>query len=108
MYKDLQRLRFGRKLLQIAEEIFKVTNDLPRKEDYGLTSQLRRGPLVSLLILLRLMAEVRALTKANFMIILEVLHFETKSLLLYGVSVNYFNEVETKQLIELIEQPFMK
>jgi four helix bundle protein len=31
--------------MDIAEEIFKLTEGLPRKEDYGFTSQIRRSAL---------------------------------------------------------------
>lgn len=34
-----------REAMGIAEEIFKLTDGFPKKEDYGLTSQLRRSVL---------------------------------------------------------------
>ena len=43
MYKDFTETTFWKNAMQIAEVVFKFTNDLPRKEDYGLTSQLRRA-----------------------------------------------------------------
>jgi four helix bundle protein len=33
------------KAMHLAEQVFVVTEPLPRKEDYGLTSQMRRSAL---------------------------------------------------------------
>jgi len=33
------------KAMSIAEAVFRITDDLPRKEDYGFTSQIRRSAL---------------------------------------------------------------
>ncbi len=40
MYKDFQELPVWNLAMEIGVEIFSLTEDLPRKEDYGLTSQI--------------------------------------------------------------------
>jgi four helix bundle protein len=45
MYKSFKEMPVWQEAMAIAEEIFHITDRLPRKEDYGLTSQLRRSAL---------------------------------------------------------------
>lgn len=45
MYKDFQELPVWQMAMQLAVDIFALTESLPRKEDYGLTSQIRRSSL---------------------------------------------------------------
>ena len=40
-YKDSQDMSVWQQFMQLAEEIFNLSKNLPQKEDYGLTSQLR-------------------------------------------------------------------
>ena len=42
-YKDSQDMSVWQQSMQLAEEIFNLSENLPQKEDYGLTSQLRRA-----------------------------------------------------------------
>ena len=43
MYKSFKDMPVWQDAMSIAEEIFELTETLPRKEDYGITSQLRRS-----------------------------------------------------------------
>lgn len=43
MYKDFTDMPMWQLALEVGEIIFIQTNDLPKKEDYGLTSQIRRA-----------------------------------------------------------------
>lgn len=45
MYKSFKEMPVWIEAMEIAGEIFEVSNGFPRKEDYGLTSQLRRAAL---------------------------------------------------------------
>ena len=45
MYKSFKEMPVWQEAMAIAEEVFRLTKDFPKKEDYGLTSQLRRAPL---------------------------------------------------------------
>src|SRR6185369_4917582 len=104
MYKDFTETTFWKSAMQIAEVVFQITNDLPRKEDYGLTSQLRRASVSISANIAEAYGRSSSADKSKFYDYARGSAFETKSLLLYGVRVNYFNEIEAKQLIELIEQ----
>ena len=43
MFKDFTEMPVWQKAMEIAVECFFLSERLPRKEDYGLTSQLRRS-----------------------------------------------------------------
>jgi len=45
VYKSFKDMPIWQSSIRIAEDIFKVTEKLPKKEDYGSTSQLRRAAL---------------------------------------------------------------
>ncbi|OQX51790.1 MAG: hypothetical protein B5M53_10305 [Candidatus Cloacimonas sp. 4484_209] len=45
MYKSFKDMPIWQEAMNIAEEIFKITDNLPKKEDYGFTSQIRRAAL---------------------------------------------------------------
>jgi four helix bundle protein len=43
MYDTFESMPVWQKGMELAERIFAITEGLPRKEDYGLTSQIRRS-----------------------------------------------------------------
>jgi four helix bundle protein len=45
MYKSFKEMPVWQEAMEITEEIFKLSEKYPKKEDYGLTSQLRRSAL---------------------------------------------------------------
>ncbi len=45
MYKSFREMPIWKEAMSIAEEIFKLSENLPRKEDYGLTAQIRDSAL---------------------------------------------------------------
>lgn len=45
MFTSFKEMPIWREAMAIAEEVFKLTEAFPRKEDFGLTSQLRRSIL---------------------------------------------------------------
>jgi len=45
MYKNFKGMPIWQKAMDIAVRIFNLTESLPRKEDYGFTSQIRRSAL---------------------------------------------------------------
>ena len=44
-YKSFEEMPVWRKAMDLAVKVLKLTENLPRKEDYGLTSQIRRSGL---------------------------------------------------------------
>jgi four helix bundle protein len=102
MYKDFTETSFWNQAIEIASEVFFITNVLPRKEDYGLTSQLRRASVSISANIAEAFGRHSSADKSKFYDYARGSAFETKSLLLYGIKVNYFSEEETKKLIERI------
>ncbi len=45
MYKTFKEMPIWKEAMGIAEKIFTSTEGLPKKEDYGFTSQIRRAAL---------------------------------------------------------------
>ncbi len=103
MYKDFTETTFWNHAMEIANAIFLLTNDLPRKEDYGLTSQLRRASVSISANIAEAFGRSSSADKNKFYDYARGSAFETKSLLLYGIKVNYFTKEDTLKLIELIE-----
>ncbi len=102
-YRDFTETAFWNHAMEIAQAVFLMTNELPRKEDYGLTSQLRRASVSISANIAEAFGRTSSADKNKFYDYARGSAFETKSLLLYGVKVNYFQEPETMKLIELIE-----
>ncbi len=83
----------------IAVEIFNMTEELPRKEDYGLTSQLRRSSLSISDNIAEGFGREHSRDKKNFYIYSRGSANETKSQLIYGSKVGYFKEEKVNELI---------
>jgi four helix bundle protein len=45
IYKSFTEMPVWQKALKLATEVFKLSVMLPRSEDYGLTSQIRRSSM---------------------------------------------------------------
>ena len=86
--------------IQVAEQIFIITNDLPKKEDYGLTSQIRRASVSVSANIAEAFGRSTSPDKSKFYDYSRGSAFETKSLLIYGNKVGYFETESTQNLIE--------
>jgi four helix bundle protein len=104
VYKDFTETDFWKKAIRIDTKVFFMTNDLPRKEDYGLTSQLRRAAVSISANIAEAFGRNSGADKSKFYDYARGSAFETKSLLLYGVTVKYFVESEVMELITSIDQ----
>jgi four helix bundle protein len=104
MYKDFTETTFWRKAMEVAEKVFYLSNGLPRKEDYGLTSQLRRASVSISANIAEAFGRSTKADKSKFYDYARGSAYETKSLLLYGIAVNYFMEDNVKKIIEMIEE----
>lgn len=104
MYKDFTETPFWNHAMEIASSVFLMTNDLPRKEDYGLTSQLRRASVSISTNIAEAFGRSSSADKNKFYDYARGSAFETKSLLLYGIKVDYFKDDEAGKLIGLIEK----
>ncbi len=100
MYKDFTEMPVWKLAMEVAEQIFIITNDLPKKEDYGLTSQIRRASVSISANIAEAFGRSTSPDKNKFYDYARGSAFETKSLLIYGNKVGYFETESTHNLIE--------
>ena len=84
--------------MEIAEKIFKYTNNLPRKEDYGFTSQIRRSGLSISANIAEAFGRYHTLNKINFYYTARGSLTETQSHLEYGKRVGYLKPETVEEL----------
>ena len=89
--------------MDIAVLIFEMTKSLPRSEDYGLTSQIRRSAVSISANIAEGFGRETQMDKKRFYIIAKGSVLETKSHFIYGCKVAYFKEdpVIIKQLEQI-------
>jgi len=80
----------------LAVEVFKMTIGLPRSEDYGLTSQIRRSSNGVAACIAEGFGRNTKKDKSHFYIIARGSSFETQNHLLYGNKVGYFDNQTTQ------------
>jgi len=84
--------------MEIAEIIFKLTNNLPRKEDYGFTSQIRRSGLSISANIAEAFGRYHTLNKINFYYTARGSLTETQSHLEFGKRVGYLKPETVEEL----------
>lgn len=89
-----------KKANELSYQIYKLTDVLPRSEDYGLTSQIRRSANSISSNISEAFGRKTKKDKRNFYIIARGSAFETQSHLLYGQKVKYFDEQVVDKLIK--------
>ena len=89
--------------MELAVSIFNLTEKLPRKEDYGLTSQIRRSALSIAGNLSEGFGRKHTKDKLNFYYDSRGSLAETKNHLIYGHRVGYFTKSEFNEHAILIE-----
>jgi four helix bundle protein len=103
MYKDFKDMEIWKNGMEIAVEIFKISDTLPRKEDYGLTSQIRRASTSISANIAEAFGRNGSADKKKFYDYARSSAFETKSHLLYGQQVGYFEQSDVEILAKKIE-----
>ena len=88
--------------MTVAENIFKITKGLPPKEDYGLTSQIRRSGLSISANIAEAFGRHSIRDKIQFYYISRGSAYETISLLEYGIRVRYFSPQEVSPIQDLL------
>ena len=86
--------------MEIAEEVFLLSDDLPRKEDYGLTSQIRRSSLSISDNIAEGFGRQHTADKNKFYIYSRGSAQETKNQLIYGNRVGYFGNEKVEELMK--------
>ncbi|MCT2562401.1 four helix bundle protein [Chryseobacterium herbae] len=104
MIKDFTEMPVWQKAMDIAERCFLISADLPKKEDYALTSQLRRSAQSIPANIAEGFGRRSANDKSRFYDISRGSAFETKSHLIYGNRVKYFSENDCLEIQKLIDE----
>ena len=104
MYKTFKEMPIWQKAVDIAETIYKLTETLPRKEDYGFTSQIRRSALSISANIAEAFGRNHTLDKTNFYYMARGSLTETQSHLEYGKRVGYFLSPKADELDETLTQ----
>lgn len=103
MYKDFRDMTVWRESMKVAEIVFASTDNLPRKEDYGFTSQIRRSALSISANIAEAFGREHANEKIHFYYYSRGSLTETQSHLEYGKRVGYFQNHETNEIEKLLE-----
>lgn len=96
--KSFTEMPVWQKAHELSAEIYKLTQNLPRSEDYGLTSQIRRSSNGISACISEGFGRSTNKDKSNFYIIARGSAFETQNHLLYGNKVGYFELNEVQRL----------
>ncbi len=90
--------------MSIAIKVFALTENLPRKEDYGLTSQIRRSSLSMSDNIAEGFGRQSPADKNKFYIYSRGSANETKNQLIYGNKVGYFKIEIVTELMNGLDQ----
>ncbi|MDM1299210.1 four helix bundle protein [Empedobacter falsenii] len=99
-YHDFTEMPIWIKAMNIAVQVFELSSNLPRTEDYGLTSQIRRSAESISANIAEGFGKSNINDKVKYYEIAKGSAFETKSHLYYGQKVGYFNENTINLLLE--------
>lgn len=99
MYKSFREMPVWQKSTELSIQVFKLSSSLPRSEDYGLTSQLRRAANSISVNIAEGFGRNTSKDKSNFYIISRGSAFETQNHLIYGQKIGYFESEISKEII---------
>jgi four helix bundle protein len=103
-YNSFEDMPVWQKAMDLAVEIHRLTDNLPRKEDYGLTSQIRDSALSVPGNIAEGFGRKHTKDKLKFYYNSRGSLAETKSHLIYGKRVNYFAKSEFEKYSKFIEE----
>ncbi len=98
MYKSFKDMTIWSNAIDVSVKVFELTEKLPKKEDYSLTSQIRRSALSISANIAEAFGRNHINDKLNFYYYSRGSITETQSHLIYGERVNYFTKEEVKVL----------
>ncbi len=98
MYKTFKEMPIWQDAIEIAETVYKFTEVLPRKEDYGFTSQIRRSAVSISANIAEAFGRNHTSDKINFYYIARGSLTETQSHLEYGKRVGYIDAQQAEEL----------
>ncbi|MFQ6609940.1 MAG: four helix bundle protein [Fidelibacterota bacterium] len=88
--------------MQLAVDVFNLTDTLPKKEDYGFTSQIRRSALSISANIAEAFGRNHTSDKINFYYYARGSITETISHLEYGTRVNYITNKRKKDMVNTL------
>ena len=97
-FNSFEDMTVWQKAMEFAQKIYAITETLPRKEDYGLTSQIRRSAVSVPGNIAEGFGRKHTKDKMNFYYASRGSLTESKSHLIYGERVGYFKELDCKEL----------
>lgn len=100
MYKSFTDMEVWQLASNLSVEIFQLTATLPRSEDYGLTSQIRRSANSISANIAEGFGRKTAKDKSNFYVFARGSVFETQNHLIYGQKIGYFDVTITDQTLK--------
>ena len=100
MYTSFTDMEVWKITSQLSVEVFHLTQILPRSEDYGLTSQIRRSANCISANIAEGFGRKTSKDKSNFYVFARGSVFETQNHLIYGQKVGYFNSDTTNQILK--------
>jgi four helix bundle protein len=103
-YKSFEEMPVWQKAMDLAVRIYDLTDKLPRREDYGLTSQIRRSGLSVPGNIAEGFGRKHTKDKLNFYYDSRGSLSETKNHLIYGRRVGYFDKLNCDELTVLITE----
>ena len=98
MYKSFKEMPIWQESIGVAEEIFKNTENLPKKEDYSFTSQIRRSVLSISANIAEAYGRNHPLDKINFYYFARGSITETQSHIEYAKRVDYIDHDTAKNI----------
>ena len=102
-FKTFEEMPVWKKAMKLAEDVFYLTESLPKKEDYGLTSQIRRSSLSIPANIAEAYGKKHSRDKLNFYYHSRGSLLETKNHLIYGNRVGYFEKTKFNNLKILLD-----
>ena len=102
-YKSFEDMPVWQKSMELAVKIFNLTEKLPGKEDFGLTSQIRKSGLSVSGNISEGFGRKHTNDKVRFYYNARGSLAETKNHLIYGHKVGYFNKAEFEDFLGLIK-----
>ncbi|MFC1898399.1 four helix bundle protein [Candidatus Cloacimonadota bacterium] len=104
MIKSFQEMPIWQESMKIAVKIHELSNHFPQKEDYGLTSQIRRSALSISANIAEAYGRYHIKDKINFYYFARGSATETQSHLIYCKEVKYINSETADQIINNLEE----
>ncbi len=103
-YKDFEDMPIWKRAMDLAVKIFEISESFPKKEDYGLTSQIRRSALSISANIAEAFGRFHYADKLNFYYNSRGSLAETKNHMIYGMRVKYIDLKTFNNLKEEINQ----